>query len=96
MDPKAAQVPLPLSHHSRVSPEDEEPLPWLLLYLSIFMFVCLCVCEAVAPPAAPASKSFGEKCFWVVFVVWIGGERAGWRADGGGACLLLFVLHFDM
>lgn len=50
----------------------------------------LCVCEAVAPPAAPASKSFGEKCFWVVFVVWIGGERAGWReteAEHVGFCL---------
>lgn len=50
----------------------------------------MCVCEAVAPPAA----RLGEKCFWVVYL--LSGSQVSERVGGGGACLLLFVLHFYM
>lgn len=58
------------------------------------IYVSLCVCEAVAPPAAPASKSFGERCFWVVFL--LSGsevsERVGGQTEAEHVCFCLFCI----
>lgn len=61
----------------------------VLVNIYVSVGVSVCVCEAVAPAAR-----LGEKCFWVVYL--LSGSEVSERVGGGGACLLLFVLHFYM
>lgn len=63
--------------------------------VNIYECVRFCVCEAVAPPAAPASKSFGEKCFWVFCLLLSGlevSERVGGQTEAEHVGFCLFCI----